>query len=125
MDSQLPEKLSAANLQGYINTEEMRAQLVAQIAKDLNLEEFEFDVSSPQFFQELDQRLTEIMQATIHHNAAGLANIIYRVDLHENKTRELLANPEIEADLALSKAIVEREMKKVVIRNLYSGKLSL
>lgn len=125
MDSSLPEKLSAANLQGYINSAEMRKQLVAQIAKDLNLEEFQFDVEDSNFFATLNQRLSEVMRATIHHNAAGLANIIYRVDLHEETTRELLTNPTMAADEALASAIIEREMKKVVIRNLYSGKLSL
>ncbi len=125
MDAQLPEKLSRANLQGYINSAEMRAQLVAQIAKDLNLEDFVFDTSASDFFTQLEVRVTEIMQATIHHNPSALANIIYRVDLHEAKTRELLTNPQMQADYALATAIIEREMKKVVIRNLYSGKLSL
>jgi len=125
MDAQLPEKLSSANLHGYINTVEMRAQLVAQIAKDLNLEGFAFDTSALDFFARLEEGVREIMQATIHNNPSALANIIYRVDLHEAKTRELLTNPQMQADYALATAIIEREMKKVVIRNLYSGRLSL
>jgi hypothetical protein len=125
MDAQLPEKLSSANLHGYINTAEMRAQLVAQIAKDLNLEDFTFDTSATDFFARLEEGVREIMQATIHNSPSALANIVYRVDLHEAKTRELLSGPDLKADQALATAIIEREMKKVVIRNLYSGKLSL
>jgi len=99
--------------------------LVAQIAKDLNLEGFAFDTSALDFFARLEEGVREIMQATIHNNPSALANIIYRVDLHEAKTRELLTNPQMQADYALATAIIEREMKKVVIRNLYSGRLSL
>jgi hypothetical protein len=125
MAAHLPQKISSAQLQRYLNSAALREQLLAQIAKDVNIEPLQADATSVHFFEVVHQQLTEVVRHFIQSQPHALANIIYRVDLHEAKTRELLANPNTLADEALATAILERERKKVVIRNIYSGNIAL
>ena len=65
MSAALPEKYSNEEIKRHIDTENMRAQLLAQLAKDLRITELDLPVSSNDFFANLTlilaQRLSYII----------------------------------------------------------------
>ena len=125
MSAQLPEKITTAELKHHLDTQEMRNQLVQQITKDLDLEPPGLDMESDAFFSALHDLLVSTMRYKIEAQPQSIANIIYRVDLHETKVKRLLANPDVDASVALAEEIILREMKKVFYRNVYAGRIKL
>ena len=98
---------------------------VDQVSKDLDLELdwFEGEVNSVGLIiVSLEKRLE-----TLLFNSEGIIHqLLYRVDLNEEQLYSEMntGNHKSLADL-LSKSIVERELKKVIMRNIYSGKLKV
>jgi hypothetical protein len=125
MATKLPATLGNDALQTYLNHAEMRTQLVNQIEKDLGLEPIPIDVNADNFFLLLEAALREVLLKCIQNKPEALAHLIYRVDLPENETRHMLATTNQPANYLLAAAILKREMKKVVIRNIYNGTLKI
>ena len=53
----LPEKITSEKLQQYVNTVDMRSQLLAQIIKDLGIEPWPISAEAPDFFTLLEKEL--------------------------------------------------------------------
>jgi len=122
---QLPEKITSEKLQQYVNTVDMRSQLLAQIIKDLGIEPWPLSAEAPDFFTFLERELYYTLQAIIERQPQLLPNIVYRIDLDEQRVKSMLLEPEGDATKDLTLLVLEREMKKVFYRNVYSGKIVL
>ena len=103
----------------------MRQQLLDQIIKDLGIEPWSLSAEEDDFFSLLETELFYTITAIIERQPQLLPNIIYRIDLNEQRVKTMLLNPEGDATKDLTLLVLEREMKKVFYRNVYSGKIVL
>ncbi len=122
---QLPQHLSGNYLQNHLSTTEMRQQLLNQTIKDFGVEPWQVNTESEDFFNLLEKEIYYTLQAIVECQPQLLPNIIYRIDLNEKRVRELLNNPDQDAIGGLTKMVLEREMKKVFYKNVYSGKIKI
>lgn len=68
-------------------------------------------------------RLSEFISHLIQNNFQQLILILYKVDVSENKLKQLLLeNSEEDAATIIAKLIIEREIQKIYSRNLFSHK---
>jgi hypothetical protein len=72
--------------------------------------------------EELIELLLPIIRQMLNRDFERLLQICYRVDLGENKLKQILheSEPELMA-FDLAKALVERQMLKIEIKRRYSG----
>ena len=125
MSAQLPEKISPEEIKRHIDTEYMRAQLLAQVAKDLRMEELDIPVSSDDFFANLNLILAERLSYIIDYQASSVSQIIYQVDLNEARITRLIHENQGNSAELLAAEILKREMQKVFYRNVYNGTIRL
>jgi len=102
------------------------AAVTKVIAKDFQIGEDDslIPASDALNFKELKKYLTEKLSYLLEHKYDTLINILYKIDVSEEKLGELFSSanrdsiPESLADL-----IIERQLQKVKFRQLYkSGK---
>jgi hypothetical protein len=92
-------------------------QLSELVATDLSLESgHELDMAVTE--QELLSALIKIIAYLLDHDFNRLLNILYRIDVDENRVKELFASEESVA-IGLSKAILERQIAKLQFRSSY------
>ena len=87
------------------------------ITKDFQLPEVKEEFSEEKAIEVLSKAISQLM----HRNLERLLQICYRVDLSENKLKQILHESEpdqVASDLA--KAIWDRQKQKVEIRRKYS-----
>ncbi len=90
------------------------------IRKDLGLEEHLDFKEGENEADRLEDFLTKQVNYLLDHDFNRLLNILYRIDIPENKVKALLqksAQGEIARNLAL--AIIKRERQKVITRQQY------
>ena len=88
----------------------LNAELNAELPQDISEEN-------------LLQRLSEFINHLIQTNFQQLVLILYRVDVSENKLKQLLQKDSDEdAAVIISKLIIEREIQKINSRNLFRHK---
>lgn len=98
---------------------------VVQITKDLRLEN-DWIQGTPLSVQFIVEKLNLSLEKLLFNSEAIIHQLLYAVDLNEEAiyTQMNSGNHKSLADL-LSKSIVERELKKVIFKSVYSGKLKL
>jgi len=71
-------------------------------------------------FSVFTQKLAAYINELIDHNFEKLVNILYRLDVSENKLKNLLAsNTQTDAGLLIAQLIIERQAEKIKTRNQY------
>ncbi|WP_462251561.1 hypothetical protein [Ekhidna sp.] len=90
------------------------------VRKDFGLEDemgFEKENIS---FDRLEEYLTKQVNYLLDNDLGRLLNALYRIDIPENTTKELLQNSK-QGEIArnLARAIIEREKQKVLTRQKY------
>jgi hypothetical protein len=75
-------------------------------------------ISQENLLQHLSRFVTDLIQT----NFQKLVQILYRVDVDENKLRQLLSDSQEEAATIIAKLIIERETQKIQSRNLFNHK---
>ena len=102
--------------------------LIQQAAKLIS-EDFKFDLVLSELtkvdrdqYQELKRILTEHLEKLIAQDFEGLLNLLYRIDVSEQKAKERLADndPSKTADV-LADLIIKRKMQKVLTRRKYKS----
>ena len=98
---------------------------VAQITKDLGLE-IDWFIDEPNSVESIVENLNAELEKLLFNSEVIIHQLLYKVDLNEEQLYLQMnsGNHKSLSDL-LSKSIVERELKKVIMRNVYSGKLKL
>jgi hypothetical protein len=90
-----------------------------------NLLRNNFELHEPAYLnneEQLVNLLLPIIQQLLNRDFEKLLQVCYRVDLDENKLKEILhKSPPGQIAGDLSKAIVNRQLQKVEIRRLYSS----
>ena len=85
----------------------------------------ELSTQFPQVISEenLLQKLSEFINHLIQNNFQQLVLILYRVDISENRLKQLLRdNSSEDAATIIAKLIIEREIQKIHSRSLFSHK---
>ncbi|MCT4622838.1 MAG: hypothetical protein N4A46_04380 [Schleiferiaceae bacterium] len=107
------------NANGYIFDE-----LIAQIAKDCHLEPDWYTFGHNLI--RLQNSLMVKLQELLDDSPKSIHQLLYIIDVNEHELRKDMQRGRY-ASLSelLSERIVERELKKVIFRNVYSGKLKI
>ncbi|WP_421876229.1 hypothetical protein [Marinoscillum sp.] len=102
----------------------MDDQQLARISHQLILKDFglsEEEVTSPDIPEDLFDNLRRIVQHLLDHDFEKLLNVMYRIDLSEQKVKKVLTteNPK-NLSKCISRMILERELQKAKTRIKYS-----
>ena len=118
--------LSDSDYQRYERSVWLLKEVVAQVNKDFRLQGFdvEFSGTGETAYQELSDQLKPVIEYMLENQTEKFWNLIYGIDLSENKVRGILFGNDEQTDAirALTDLILKRELQKVVIRLHYSGK---
>ncbi|MDB4061724.1 hypothetical protein N9515_07295 [Vicingaceae bacterium] len=115
--------ISSSELLRYKNDQLIIDKVVSQIQKDFQLydEKIEFSGNQDTAFEELFNQIKPIIFRMLELDSNRFFSLLYAIDIDEKKVRSLLLGDE-EADVAieLTHLIFERELLKVVTRQLFS-----
>ncbi|MFY0599105.1 MAG: hypothetical protein JXR03_05505 [Cyclobacteriaceae bacterium] len=98
-----------------MNESELALKSCELVGKD-----FEIEISEDTSFEKLFSELNRVVKYKLDHDFSGLINVLYRIDIQENKLKEILerSNPTQISSL-LTQAIIERQKQKVISRAKY------
>jgi hypothetical protein len=98
-------------------------QSIQLIRKDLSNDEFpDADLSHPDPLNLLRQQLTRWVSFMLDHEFGNLLNALYRIDLPEEKVKNVLAlSPPEQLASDLATMILDRQIQKAVLRERYSS----
>ena len=91
------------------------------IGGEMDLSSQEMDLSSHRSaYKALEDFLTDQINSMLNTDLNALLNALYRIDLREDKVKELLHHSEpSEIARSVAKAVIEREKQKVITRLKY------
>ena len=115
--------LNDAAIAKYRDNSEIIHKTALQVIKDFN--QFGLEVifpddlkyAYPDLFVQLQQHIIQLIDT----NITKLYALLYRIDIHENTIREMVKQ-EMDKDLSkvITALILERELKKVILRDYFS-----
>jgi len=100
--------------------QELYVALIRQLNKDFLLANLEYDLDEGCNPELLKQKIGIIVAYLVNNDFDSLLNLLYRVDLSENKIIELPKENQETYIASISFLILKREWKKVWFRKKYS-----
>jgi hypothetical protein len=125
MDSNLPEKIDLATIRPFIDTADLRRQLIMQLEKDLPNLGVQVGILATDFFAEIHSILTTYIEGLVDYQPDSIPQLLYTIDVSEVKIRLALAKENAHSANQIASAILEKEAQKVFIRNVYSGNIKI
>lgn len=121
----LSEELELSNLEIYHQRVDLIQATADQIIKDFAIfgHEIQFSGVPEKAYRELYIQVEKIIYKLITDDFHQLMSILYRIDIDEKTLKMNLASTHEDSSELLAQLIIERELKKVIIRWYYSGKL--
>jgi hypothetical protein len=109
-------------LSQYYRKQEYIRQTAAQVIKDFA--EFGIDITfsgdTTKAYDELFTQLNHHMEIILAKHYGLLFNLLYRIDLNEKEIiKATVRHPEYSQSEIISDLIIQRELKKVLIRNYF------
>ncbi|MDX5404398.1 MAG: hypothetical protein LPK28_02735 [Bacteroidota bacterium] len=104
----------------------LRNSLLRQLEKDIRPgKPLNVDLEAKNFVEETFSQVQEILDVIIKSEPESFVNILYLIDVPEEQLHKKMRSGEYSSFTQLvAKAVLEREMQKVLFRKLYSqGKL--
>lgn len=102
-----------------MNTQDLQTS-ISLIRKDFNLDESELIIQEAELTHDaLLKKLTYIVSYLLEKDFSRLLQVLYRIDISEEKLKSALSSNEIAPAAAISQMILEREMQKVETRKRY------
>jgi len=93
-----------------------------QLEKDFLMIGINFDIDTPvSDYKYLFSFTYHLINALNEQNPKKVLNLLYRIDLSEEKVKEEMLKTELSFTEMLSEMIVNREIKKVLIKNYFSN----
>ena len=102
-------------------TQELYTALIQQLNKDFVLANLEYDIEEDCNTEQLKQKLGAIITELVNNKFDSFLNLLYRVDLSENKIIQLPKETQETYIASISCLILKREWKKVWFRKKYSS----
>ena len=109
-------------IEKYRHDLEVIRSTAEQIIKDFNLFGIEINFSGNEMtaYNELKSQLAPALSALYKNNASAFVSLLYRIDVSENKFKEVLINfSSDQLDEKLADLVIEREFMKVLFKKLY------
>ncbi len=114
-------------LQAYYNRTDLLEKVVAQIQKDFDWFNFKIVFSEDEEqtpYQKLYQEILPLIEEMLNDDYPKLMSVLYRIDIGEDfLNKKLKETPNADTDEVITDLILKRELQKVIIREIYSGKL--
>ncbi|MFT5667168.1 MAG: hypothetical protein ACI9DK_001356 [Vicingaceae bacterium] len=101
-------------------------KVVLQVQKDFQLydEKIEFSGKSELAYDELSQQIEPVIFRMLELDSARFFSLLYAIDVEEEKVKELLFwQSETDVSKELTHLILERELLKVVSRQIYAQQI--
>ena len=101
-------------------------KVVRQVQKDFQLydEKIEFSGKSELAYDELSQQIEPVIFRMLELDSARFFSLLYAIDVEEEKVKELLfGQSETDVSRELTHLILERELLKVVSREIYAQQI--
>ncbi len=96
-------------------------ETVTQLEKDFLMIGVNFDISKPvKDYRQLFEFTNHLVNALNEKDPTRILNLLYRIDLPEEKVQSEMQNSQLSFSEMLSELIVKRELFKVVLRKKYS-----
>lgn len=93
-----------------------------QLEKDFLTVGINFDITKPvKTYPQLFLFTTNLVTALNEQDPKRIVNLLYRIDLSEEKVQEEMKNTQLTFSELLAELIVKRELQKVIIKNYYSN----
>lgn len=104
-----------------MNTQDLYTGL-SLIRKDFNLDESELSIPETELSHAtLLAKLTRVVSYLLEKDFSKLLQVLYRIDISEEKLKAALASNEGEPSEVIARMILDREMQKVETRKRYSS----
>ncbi|MCP9770959.1 hypothetical protein EGI22_23895 [Lacihabitans sp. LS3-19] len=119
----LPE-IRNANLESFLDKQEIVKALIAQISKDLGMYgiELHFEENAKTTYQILHNELVSKIENLFKNDSSRLFSILYRVDISEKDLALAgIELPDYNHTEIVAHQIIKRELKKVLIRKYYKN----
>ena len=78
---------------------------------------FEFTSSFEEFQKKLSQKILDLLL----HDFSTLVNVLYKIDINEQKARTCFGKPNEEIAQCLTLLIIERQTQKIAFRQKYKS----
>ena len=119
-------QLSKLELNAYKTKFDLVKKVVLQVQKDFQLydEKIEFSGKSELAYDELSQQIEPVIFRMLELDSARFFSLLYAIDVEEEKVKELLfGQSETDVSRELTHLILERELLKVVSREIYAQQI--
>lgn len=106
----------------YFTHQSFLKKTIDQIAKDFSASGIPIDMElfEDTSFEGICSVLSQKVETMMQREAGALANLLYRIDLHEETVKKAARSlNEVKYSDLLAELIVKRELQKVVIREYY------
>ena len=115
--------ISSSDLVQYKNNQLIIDKLTLQIQKDFQLydEKIEFSGKQESAFDELFQQIKPLIFRMLELDSSRFFALLYAIDVDERKVKTVLfGKDQIDVATELTHLILERELLKVITRQLFS-----
>ena len=122
----MSEELQLKNLSVYHQRIEIIQATAEQIIKDFTPfftgdETIRFSGNAETAYPELKNQILPIVTKMMDLNFEKFLSLLYRIDVSEKKVKEISLEHPDNFEVKISELIIERELKKVLIRKFYKG----
>jgi len=112
--------LTAVNAK--IQSNQFLNETTTQLEKDFLTVGVNFDIDKPvKDYKQLFSFTTNLVNALNEQDSKRIINLLYRIDLSEEKVQAEMQNTQHTFSELLAELIVKRELQKVIIKNYYSN----
>ena len=113
--------MDLVSVQSQIKANKYLNETVAQLEKDFLLIGVSFDIQKPVAdYKTLFAYTYNLVNTINERNPKFILNLLYRIDLQEEKVQEEMQKTKLSFSQMLSELIVKRELYKVVLREKFS-----
>lgn len=113
-----------SNLASFHNKIDMIRATAKQISKDFEIfgEVITFSGNADTAYAELSDQISSISKKMMAENFEKFLSLLYRIDISENSVKKILTEYSGNFEIIIAEMIIERELKKIIIRKYYSEK---
>ena len=113
--------MDLTNLNNIIISNKFLRETAFQLEKDILNIGINFDIKKPvDNYKQLFSFTLNIVNKLNNQDPKQILNLLYRVDLPEEKVQSEMQSSSLTFPEFLSELIVKRELKKVIMKNYYS-----
>jgi metal-responsive CopG/Arc/MetJ family transcriptional regulator len=114
---------NSPEIEDYRNRSEIIRLTAEQVIKDFALfgMEIHFSGNIITAYDELFEQLNSCMVELLSSDYRRLLSLLYHIDISEKEMNKKFANVAIDHSEIMTEMIIERELKKVIIRKFYKG----